>query len=240
MRKSYAFSKTGIKAALIGLSVAAQALFMPVEIITADDTTAAGTDTQVVTFGSYEQNNDPADGSEPIEWYVLDRTGDSALLLSKNCLDYMVYHDVFTYVTWETCSLRQWMNSEFLNAAFSDAEQAYIIPTELVTKSNSISYAPGGNNTIDQVFLLSSEEAKQYLTTIELLTGTGTEYSYAKGLKLSKLAKGETAEYRLRSPGTQSDYAASCNIAGVSEEGFSVDMPCGVRPAVWVDADALK
>lgn len=37
----------------------------------------------VVTYGHYEQDNDTANGKEPIEWVVLDVQGDKALLISK-------------------------------------------------------------------------------------------------------------------------------------------------------------
>ena len=39
---------------------------------------------RVVTFGHYEQDNDPDNGPEPIEWIVLTQFGNHTLLLSPN------------------------------------------------------------------------------------------------------------------------------------------------------------
>ena len=54
-----------------------------------------------VTFGNYEQG----DGQAPIEWVVLDRQEDRALLLSKYALDAKPFHEVEDRnVTWaERC-----------------------------------------------------------------------------------------------------------------------------------------
>ena len=77
-----------------------------------------------VTFGSYAQDNDRSNGTEPIEWIVLDVQEGKALLLSKYGLSAAGYHDTWDDCTWETCSLRTWLNDRFLNWAFSLEEQA--------------------------------------------------------------------------------------------------------------------
>ena len=41
----------------------------------------------VIAFGMYEQDGNTANGPEPVEWLVIDRIGDEALLLSA-CLLY--------------------------------------------------------------------------------------------------------------------------------------------------------
>ena len=70
-----------------------------------------------VVFGSYEQG----EGQVPIEWTVLDRQEDRALLLSKYALDAMPFHEVEDWnVTWADCTLRSWLNGEFLDVAFSE------------------------------------------------------------------------------------------------------------------------
>ena len=80
---------------------------------------AFGTVGNSVSFGSYEQDNNPANGKEEIEWIVLDVQGDRSLLISKYALDCKKYNTEWTDGTWESCSLRKWLNSDFLNAAFS-------------------------------------------------------------------------------------------------------------------------
>ena len=77
----------------------------------------------VVTFGSYEQDDNEDNGAEPIEWIVLDTDGSKALLLSKYVLDEEQYDYSENQVTWYTSNLFQWLNADFKNEAFSDDEK---------------------------------------------------------------------------------------------------------------------
>ena len=126
-----------------------------------------------VIFGAYEQDNNRANGQEPIEWLVLENNGDSLLVISKYVLDaerYSKAYDTYTYqahpITWEQCSLRAWLNSTFYTTAFNQGEQMRI-PTTLLDNSiaNESFYAEGitgGNNTYDKVFILSRKEYEKY------------------------------------------------------------------------------
>ena len=40
-----------------------------------------------ITVGHYEQDADPSNGAEPIEWIVLENSGKTAMLISKYGLD---------------------------------------------------------------------------------------------------------------------------------------------------------
>lgn len=106
----------------------------------------------VVMFGSYEQDNNEDNGAEPIEWIVLDTDGAKTLLLSKYVLteEFFDLGD-YTQVTWYTSDIFLWLNSEFLNDAFSADEREQIINSEY------------GN-----VFLLSFDEAIKYFGMIPL------------------------------------------------------------------------
>ena len=61
---------------------------------------------------------------EPIEWIVLANDSNRAMLISRYGLDMRTYNTNWTNVTWQTCTLRKWLNGDFLNTAFSDEEQA--------------------------------------------------------------------------------------------------------------------
>ena len=114
-------------------------------------------------FGSYEQDNNLANGAEPIEWIVLDVKEDgSAVLISKYGLDEVQYNNALTNVTWENSTMRQWLNGAFFNTAFTEEEQSRIQVTHLENKNNPFYGTPGGNDTDDKVFLLSYEEAFIY------------------------------------------------------------------------------
>lgn len=75
----------------------------------------------IVRFGSYEQDGDSSNGQELLEWIVLERDGYRLLLLSKYLIEEMQY-SATQYDTWETSSVRMWLNNEFLQTAFSNDE----------------------------------------------------------------------------------------------------------------------
>lgn len=117
---------------------------------------------QIITFGSYEQDGNTANGKEPIEWYVLEASNGEAVLLSVYLLDCQPYHETWEDITWEDCPLRSWLNSEFYNTAFSAEEQQAIINANVVNEDNPFWGTEGGNNTADKVWLLSLGEIERY------------------------------------------------------------------------------
>lgn len=145
-----------------------------------------------VTLGTYPQSAN-GDDLTPIEWRVLARDGNKALLISRYGLDVQPYNSEKTDVTWETCTLRTWLNNTFFNKAFTSAEQATILTTTVYnfwTEGNTEWESGGGNTTQDRIFLLSYEEANQYLQ-VKYRQGIGdnnrasrvtpTEYALARG-----------------------------------------------------------
>lgn len=193
-----------------------------------------------VTFGSYEQDNNLDNGQEPIEWEVLDIQEGKALLLSRYALDCQPYNEEHIDVTWETCSLRAWLNSTFLNTAFTEDEIS-IIPTVTVSADENPVYdTDPGNDTKDQVFLLSIREAKQYLSTTESRICVPTAYAISRGVIQSnsnKVNSESTCWWWLRSPGYYSYRAARVLKGGIINTlGYFVVVGIGtVRPALWVN-----
>ena len=99
----------------------------------AEQDAAAGTsEATTIPFGAYPQTADGTD-STPIEWIILDYREDEgrALLLSRYVLDAKPYNDKKAAVTWDECTLRAWLNNEFLQQAFLAEEQALIFSTRL-------------------------------------------------------------------------------------------------------------
>lgn len=114
-----------------------------------------------VEFGRYDMDNNPKNGKEIMEWIVIGKNGDSALLISKYCLpDFQQYNDSPNAVEWENCSLRQWLNSDFLSSAFVEAAENKIMSTNIsdVYKENDAEPEYG---TVDKVFILDSTEIKK-------------------------------------------------------------------------------
>ena len=198
-----------------------------------------------VTFGSYPQTYD-GDDMTAIEWLVLAREGKKALLISRYGLDAQEYHSTYdTAITWQTCSLRTWLNSTFLNKAFTATEQSAILMTT-VDNSKDQGYSgystDGGNNTEDKVFLLSYAEANKYLGITddgynEELSIEATAYARWRGVDISHDGK-HKIWWWLRSPGEAKDEATYVAPGGYIGSAFAAYSSPADRPALWVDIGA--
>ncbi len=177
-----------------------------------------------INFGAYDQDNDDSN-KEIIRWKVLAVEGNKALLISKLALDHQQYNNAHTSVTWETCSLRAWLNSSFLNEAFDNEQQKRIVASTVTADANPSFSTPPGNNTVDKVFLLSITEANKYFSSNEA--------------RKCKNADQSTCAWWLRSPGTNSQSVAIVNEGGgVNESGANADYDShAVRPAIWISLD---
>ncbi len=187
----------------------------------------------IITFGSYEQDNDSSNGKEDIEWQVLAREGSRVFLISKYALDCQPYNTDWTDVTWENSTLRTWLNGTFLDNAFTSSEQAVIAQTTVTADKNPKFNTNPGNATTDKVFLLSIEEAKKYFPSHSARWCEATAFADAKGA----LIVYDNSWWWLRSPGCRQDYAAGVSTDGsVSHNGDYVHLNYNaVRPALWID-----
>ena len=102
-----------------------------------------------IIMGEYPQTCELK--KEPVEWIVLKKEQQRCLCISKYLLDCKPYHDSSKNVTWQDCTLRHWLNHDFLMLAFSVEEREKIL---LSTVEN-----PAGN-TRDYIFLLSTDEVE--------------------------------------------------------------------------------
>lgn len=203
-----------------------------------------------VTFGRYPQTKAGNDAT-PIEWLVLARDGNKALLISRYGLDAQPYNIVYTDVTWENCTLRTWLNWTFYNKAFSSAEQSAILTTN-VDNSKKQCYSgystDGGNNTQDKVFLLSYAEANKYFgVTYDNRSNTKsrvapTAYAIAHGGWTSSSNKTADSTYAgrwwLRSSGSSSSSAALVSSSGARIGDYVNSTGGAVRPALWVNLES--
>ena len=186
-------------------------------------------------FGSYEQDNNKSNGQEDIEWLVLAKEGTKILVISKEALDCKLYNTSYTKVTWETCTLRKWLNNDFLDSAFSANEKA-MIPTVTVSADKNPDYSTNpGNATQDQVFLLSITEVNKYFSSDSARRCKATDYAVS-GVAYVNSSNGN-CWWWLRSPGHSLNMAAGVyNVGDVYEHGYAVNYDrSAVRPALWID-----
>lgn len=191
-----------------------------------------------ITFGAYTQDNNASNGKEDIEWLILDVQDGKALVISKYALDCKPYNRSYYFVTWETCTLRKWLNSNFINSAFTADEKA-MIPTVTVSADKNPKYSTDpGNATQDQVFLLSITEANRYFSSNSARQCEPTDFAIANGAWRSD--NGNCCWW-LRSPGDHQKGAARVNHGGdVDKYGNNVDLGyTAVRPALWVELSKI-
>ncbi len=204
----------------------------------------------IVVFGHYEQDGNTGNGAEEIEWIVLDVRDGKALLLSRYGLEAKPYNAEYKEITWENCTLRAWLNGDFLKTVFNADEQSAILTTN-VDNSSSQGYSKwstsGGNNTQDKIFLLSYAEANRYLgvtyadssnteSRVKLTTWAIKNGAYTSTYKTSE---GDASGWWwLRSPGDRQKGAARVNDDG-SLSRTSVHSGTGtIRPAFWIDVNS--
>ena len=194
---------------------------------------------QYIIFGAYQQDNNTANGKENIEWLVLEVKDGKALVISKYALDCKPYNTSRTDVTWETCTLRKWLNNDFLDSAFSADEKA-MIPTVTVSADENPGYSTNpGKATQDQVFLLSVPEANKYFSSDSARQCKPTDYAVANGVDVN--SSNGNCEWWLRSPGLYQDRAALVDDDGDVYENGSVVYryyDLAVRPALWIDLNS--
>ena len=193
-----------------------------------------------VFFGAYEQDNNTSNGKENIEWLVLEVKDGKVLVISKYALDCKLYNTSYTNVFWRKCSLREWLNNDFINSAFSNYEKI-LIPTVTVSADKNPNYSTNpGIATQDQVFLLSIPEVYKYFSSSSALQCKPTDYAVANGAYVN--SDNSNCWWWLRSPGVTQESAASIDSAGgVYEYGSSVGNVDGaVRPALWIDFSSVK
>ena len=111
-------------------------------------------------YGQYPQGTKGE--VQPLVWRVLAVENGRALLITDKLIDYVQYNESFTEVTWETCTLRKWMNNDFISKAFSSGQQAKIAMVTNQNPDNPKHGTKGGNATQDKIFALSIAEAEKY------------------------------------------------------------------------------
>lgn len=139
----------------------------------------------IIEYGFYEQDNNTMNGKEPIKWEVMSVDGTQIALLCRYCLDAMPYNTTRTYVTWETCSLRNWLNSTFKEEAFGKDTNTILVKTEVIARENPYYDSNPGDDTMDYVYLPSTQIIENSWKPKKLFWCDGTKYLLSKGVKVS-------------------------------------------------------
>lgn len=179
-----------------------------------------------VYFGNYIQKDTNGDGKvtdedekQPIKWRVLSVEEDgTALLLADKLLDIQPF-DKNRKNDWEACTLRTWLNSTFLNAAFTEAEQEAIAETELETESAA--------TVTDNIYLLSLEEVSNPEYGFHPLIDCESNTRKAEGTDLSVFNN----IWWLRTPIKEEHASWVCSI---DSQGTNRTIVIGTENSLWI------
>ena len=173
-----------------------------------------------VEFGNYPKS---ANGNiKPIEWQVLSREENKMFVISRYGLDCKIFDSSSN--DWKNSEIRQWLNGDFYNKAFSENEKKFINLSNLSDVGTS-----------DNVFLLSKEEAEKYFANKDERKCKATEYAVKNGAYVN--SSNGYSVWWLRSP----DPNHSCGVYDVNNDGGIYDN-CNVysyngvvRPALFIN-----
>ena len=205
-----------------------------------------------VLFGSYVQSGG-CSGCEPIEWTVLDEHDGLLLLISRTGLETGPYNSKKQRATWAESSLRQWLNSDFVSEAFTDAEQCAIAVTTVSTPAGSfISPATGekiniaaSSDTQDMVFLLSVSQVQAYFPKESRRRAPNNAYLLDKPESgMPYPAEGDPCDFTYgnwwlrdvrKDKGIKSGFHVK-SYGAIASAGQVNLKRYVIRPAIWVDA----
>ena len=187
-------------------------------------------------MGEWEQDNKKSNGGEPIEWQVLAAEGNRLLIITVCGIDTVSYGEPRdSKLSWETSTLRKWMNEEFYSSAFSKEEKAAIMGTSV-----------DGSNIKDYIFCLSMAEARKYFSNAAAMSCKPTSYAKSTIGKTNALDNSGYGIWWLRDltgtyPSTTTNEVAYVNMRKgiVSKDGMWPLYDDGIlaRPAMWILRD---
>lgn len=172
-----------------------------------------------------------------IDWQVLKVEGRRALLLADRVIGTGPYNKKQEITTWERCDLRRWLDEDFARS-LGEPLTSRVVRVKVRNGPNPTWDTSGGNDTQDRFFLLSMEEAADWLA------GKKPYWRQKKGscssdALIAKDEAGESAWWWLRSPGRDPGRAAYVfgggDLYGVGG-GVSASSG-GVRPAFWLNLE---
>ena len=196
-------------------------LFVGCESTKPEPTMVAG---DVITFGVYR-------------WYVLDVGSDRALIVSHGIIERERYHDTYMDIVWAESDIRTYLNETFY-LSFGEEDRERICEVTNENLNNQWYDTEGGEQTIDHIFLLSIAEVIKYFGDSGEMDNSPSELGivsdYLDGKRIAKF-KGAPSRWWLRSPGSESFFAATiCAKGNLDISGTYADVPSGIRPALWI------
>ncbi len=146
-------------------------------------------------------------------WVVAEKHGNKAFLIKIKPVDEIPYNEKDANVTWKTSSIRDYLNSDFMDDMFTDGMKDRILTTKVVVKDNK-KFGTKGATTNDKLFMLNGKQVYKYEEDLG-------EFSW---------------DYWLIGPGETQREAQFVSHGQVKEAGYPVaDQYISMRPCMWIN-----
>lgn len=147
------------------------------------------------------------------KWLIVEKEADKALLVKSEPINGYAYHNENKEITWADCSLRTYLNTDFIEETFYEKMSDRILDTNISVPGNKIYKTKGGKNTTDKIFLLNAEQAKEYREILD---------NYSR-------------DWWLISPGNSQNTAQYVSYGEIMDYGYEVsNKNIYIRPAMWI------
>lgn len=191
----------------------------------------------ILRIGHYEQDGDGANGSEDVDWIVLETDGKEATLISLYGLEALAYSDDEGNTTWDQSSLRRWLNGDFLKEVFNSNEQSKLKTMSVKGEDNPVYGTHSGEETKDMIYLASIDEVTRLLDNDLDRLCLPTSQAINSGVTID--GSNGACSWWLRTTGGDSDRISYVNSEGeVDYDGiYGNDRGCAVRPIITLEIE---
>ena len=176
-----------------------------------EETCAVG---NYIEFGNYHGNK--------LNWKVLAKDGNRRLLFLDKPVDYMCFYPERVNSEWAMCTLRRWLNKDFLEQSFTLQERMSILLSMHRNNVDPRWYLENGPDTKDKAFVFNIFELDEFVPDIK--DRAVGEWWWLRGHGCSNL--NQHAVY----------YDGTVYMEGVSCDAHEV----GVRPAMWIKINPIR
>lgn len=194
---------------------------------------------KVVKFGKYDES---IGTNQDIEWLMLDKNDTSYLLLSRYVLDCKNYNDTDESVNFRNSTLNEWLNTYFLDRAFTEDEKEYL------NKVSTFALAGGNVVSIPDIALCKNYfgEPESDLTNYRL-SSKATNYAKSNHVEYVDALNtdfADCASFFLSDNGTGAGNVAAWvgRYGRIYEDGQKVKLEYGdgVRPVITLSKKVFE
>ena len=147
------------------------------------------------------------------KWLIVEKEEDKVFLVKSEPINGYAYHNQSKKITWADCSLREYLNSDFIEETFYKKMSDRILDTKIKAPDNKKYNTKGGRETTDKIFLLNAKQAKEYKQILDNFS----------------------RDWWLISPGNSQNTAQYVSYGVIMDYGYEVsNANIHIRPAMWI------